>query len=245
MRAADLPPELAHLPICPHRELPIPFIAEVGGDGAGHFTILDPDRQRECYEHRLCAMCGLPMGDEVALIGDVVSLEPGGFYIEPPVHEWCGWTAIGGLCPYISREKVPRRPHDPNDTTIAVLGTLADLARVTREEAKRPVVMGIYRTYIKALHLGGTSPMPVFTSLERPVRVRRYRWEGNRAVEVDPQPPPGPPLRVVALHHEAPPPECPAPLAGTQNDGSAGAAAPRRQPRRLPRSQRRRGRHRG
>ena len=48
------------------------------------------------------------MGREVALIGDVVSLEPGGFYIEPPVHESCGELALGGLCPFLSGERVPR-----------------------------------------------------------------------------------------------------------------------------------------
>ena len=72
------PPEVEHLPVCPRRRLPIPFIAEVGAGGIGHFTILDSDRARECLEGRLCAMCGQPMGAEVALLGDVASLEPDG-----------------------------------------------------------------------------------------------------------------------------------------------------------------------
>jgi hypothetical protein len=221
-----LPPELAHMPICPHRGLPIPYIAEVGDDGAGHFTILDPRRQRECYEHRLCAMCGLPMGEEVALIGDVVSLEPGGFYIEPPVHEDCGKLAIGGLCPYISRERVPRRAHE-DDGTIAVLGTLDDLATVGRGVAKRPVVMAVVHRYKMAMHMGGTNPMPVFVT-SRPIRVHRYAWADNRAV-------------LVAVT-EAAPPQPAAPVAETAARASIGPAGARRQPVRQTRSQRR-GRH--
>jgi hypothetical protein len=184
---AKFPPEVAHLPVCPHRGLPIPFIAEIGGDGVGHFAILDPARQRECAADRLCAMCGLPMGEEVALIGDVVSLDPGGFWIEPPVHERCGELAIGGLCPFISRERVPRRPVE-DDGTVTLLGSVEEMAKVGREggPAKRPVVMAVVHSYRMAVHMGGANgPMPVFMSFDRPVRVRRYEWDAEgRAAEV-------------------------------------------------------------
>jgi hypothetical protein len=212
----DLPPELAHMPVCPKRGLPIPFIAEVGDDGAGHFTILDPHRQRECYAGRLCAMCGLPMGEEVALLGDVVSLEPGGFYIEPPVHERCAELAMGGLCPYMSRERVPRRVQE-DDGTIAVLGTMEDLATVGRGVAKRPTVMAIVHRYKMAMHMGGLNgPLPVYVTA-RPVRVRYYGWDAQgRAVEVA------------------------ATAAQSDVGGSARPAGPRVQPRRQTRSQRRR-----
>ena len=35
------PAEVAHLPVCPHRNLPVPFINEVAPDGTGLFAILD------------------------------------------------------------------------------------------------------------------------------------------------------------------------------------------------------------
>jgi hypothetical protein len=179
------PSEVEHLPVCPHRRLPIPFIAEVGADGVGHFTILDNERARDCFEHRLCAMCGLPMGAEIALLGDVASLKPGGFWIEPPVHERCAEIAADGLCPFVSRERVPRRP--PEDG-VAIVGMGPDeLADVGRAIAKRPCVMAITKSYGVGLapsHAG----TPVMVYLAGPiVRVRRYAWDANgKLAEVQP-----------------------------------------------------------
>ena len=181
------PPEVKHLPVCPHRRLPIPFIAEVGADGVGHFTILDNDRARECLRHRLCAMCGLPMGAEIALLGDVASLEPGGFWIEPPVHERCAEIAASGLCPFVSRERVPRRP--PEDG-VAIVGMGPDeLADVGRSIPKRPCVMAIAESYTAALTLSHVGA-PVMVYLAGPiVRVRRYAWDADgRLAEVLPAP---------------------------------------------------------
>jgi hypothetical protein len=181
------PPEVEHLPVCPHRKLPIPFIAEVGADGTGHFTILDGNRARECLKHRLCAMCGLPMGAEIALLGDVASLEPGGFWIEPPVHERCAEIATGGLCPFMSRERVPRRP--PEDG-VAIVGMGPDeLAGVGRFIPKRPVVMAITESYtigFAPTHHGGWTAVYQAGPI---VRVRRYAWDADgKLAEVQPAP---------------------------------------------------------
>lgn len=219
---AGIPPEFAHLPVCPRRLLPIPFIAEIGDDGIGNFGVLDPKRARECYATRLCATCGLHMGDEVTLIGDVVSLEPGGFWIEPPVHERCAELAVGGWCPFISRERVPRRAME-DDGTIAVLGSLEALATVGRPEgpAKRPVAMGVYRNYRMASHFDAPG-MPVYVTFEAPLRTRLWEWRDNLATEV--QVPAAEPA-----------------LSGAQSerDGRAGPGRHRRQPRRKSRAERR------
>jgi hypothetical protein len=181
-------PEVEHLPVCPHRALPIPYVAERDAAGVAQFTILDQDRQEECWKGRLCAMCGLPMGEEVAFLGDEVSTRPGSFWIEPPVHERCAELAIGGLCPFVSRQRVPRRPPDDD---VALVGVGPDeLAEIGRAVAKRPWVMAIVRKYGRALELGHTgSPVIVYTA-RRVERVRRYRWEGGRAAEVIHRPAP-------------------------------------------------------
>ena len=191
------PPEVKHLPVCPHRRLPIPFIAEVGADGTGHFTILDNDRARECLKHRLCAMCGLPMGAEIALLGDAVSLEPGGFWIEPPVHERCAEIAAAGLCPFVSRERVPRRP--PEDGVAIVGMGPAELAGVGRSIPKRPWVMAITESYSVGLAIArtyttglvishGGHPVMVYQA-DAIVRVRRYAWDAaGKLAEVLPAP---------------------------------------------------------
>ena len=188
MAGHEWPPEVAHLPVCRRRQLPVPFIAEYDPEtGIANFGVLDPARHRDCYQGRLCAMCGKPMEGEVALLGDVLSLEPGGFYVEPPVHEACGLLALGGLCPFISRERTPRRPQDDPDGTINYLGSAENLLTVARPggEAKRPMSMAIHTGYRMAVHMGGNKGgMPVFLGTGRPVRVRLFGWREGRAVEV-------------------------------------------------------------
>ena len=160
MSAPDWPAALAARPVCPKRQLPIPFINEIAPDGTGVFAILDDTQARRCLNGRLCAMCGDPMGWWVVLIGDPVSLDPvdpgGGFFIEAPVHERCAEIAtLGGLCPYLSRQRVPRRPL-PDD--VAVVGSGADLPEVARTIRKRPLIMAVthgYTTTYKPSNAGG------------------------------------------------------------------------------------------
>ena len=194
MTAPEWPAALAARPVCPRRRLPIPFIAEIGPGGAGEFTILDHQQAMACISGRLCAMCGDRMDGEVALIGDVTSLAPGSFFIEPPVHERCGEIAAGGLCPFLSRERVPRRPV-PGDVSL-VGATAAELAGVGRGTAKRPVVMAIATGYEPGWVPSDTgSPVLAYRPLGA-VRVRRYAFTGGRLAEAVPEPA-RPPVRLV------------------------------------------------
>jgi hypothetical protein len=190
------PTEVAHLPVCPKRGLPIPFIAEVDADGTGHFTILDDQRAAECAAGRLCAMCGLPMGALVALLGDEVSIGTGGYFIEPPVHERCGELAAGGLCPFMSRERVPRRAPEEG---VALVGTTPDrLTEVGRTVPKRGWVMAITREYGAGL-VASTAGSPVTVYVAgRIERVRRFRYDaaGHLAEMAPPVPPAGTMRRV-------------------------------------------------
>jgi hypothetical protein len=187
-----IPPELRHMPIDPKRELPIPYIVERPG-GIANFGVLDPRRAHECYEHRLCAMCGLVMGAEVALYGDRVSLKPDGFYIEAPIHERCAEIALGGLCPFISQEDYPRRRMD--DPQVAVLGDRAALPAIGRTVAKRPSILAIAHRYQMALMMTDDGSMPVYLASDV-IRVRRFAWIDGRASEVGPGAAPGRPATV-------------------------------------------------
>jgi hypothetical protein len=196
---ATWPPCVRDMPVCPKRGLPVPFINEITPDGVGVFTILDDRKADLCLRGRLCAACSRPMGDEVALIGDVVSLRPDvGYFIEPPVHEECGLAALGGMCPFLAGEQVPRRDHT-GDPTVAVVGmTAADLTDIGRGIAKRPVVMAITRTYTVAMTPSqGGSPVLVYQAgpLER---VRRFAYgPDGRLTEVTEPEPPARAVRVV------------------------------------------------
>jgi hypothetical protein len=177
VNAGQWPAEVAHLPVCPHRKLPIPFIAEVGADGVGHFTILDDHRKRECLEQRLCAMCGLRMDAEVAFLGDAASLDPGAYWIEPPVHERCAELAAAGLCPFVSRERVPRRPPEDN---VALVGMTPDqLADIGRSVPKRPYIMAVAQSYAPALALAHDNSVILVYQARQVIRVRRYAWDSN------------------------------------------------------------------
>lgn len=183
-----LPPEIRHLPVDARWQLPVPYIVERPG-GVPNFGVLDPRRAQECYARRLCAMCGLPMAAEVALYGDVVSLEPEGFFIEAPVHERCAEIALGGLCPYISREHYRRRRID--DPDVAVLGDRDLLSEVGRGIAKRPAIVAIARRYRMVAMITDRGSMPVYV-IPGAERVRHYAWADGAACEVLPEPGPEP-----------------------------------------------------
>ena len=177
------------LPVCPKRRLPIPYIAEIGPDGVGHFTILDAERARECLEHRLCAMCGDPMDWWIALVGDVVSLDRDGFFIEPPVHPECAEDAIGGLCPFLSTEGVPRRP--PEDGVALVGTTREDLTAVGRTVAKRSWLVAIVHDYgTKWIPSRQGSPVMVYRA-GRVARTRTFDYDERGALAETTPPPNG------------------------------------------------------
>lgn len=179
-----LPDDVAHLPVCPKRRLPIPYIAEITPGGVANFTILDHDKAAACLAGRLCAMCGLPMGDEVALVGDEVSTRKDSYWIEPPVHERCAELAVGGLCPYLSRQGVPRRQHGDD---VALLGLTAEqLAQVGRDVPKRAVTIAIAAEYDAVRAMTPNGPMTLYRA-PRLLRVRRFRYEDGRLAEVAPR----------------------------------------------------------
>jgi hypothetical protein len=203
--ATTWPPEIRHLPIDERWQLPVPYIVE-RPNGVPNFGILDPRRAIQCYQERLCAMCGLKMGAEVALYGDVVSLDPDGFYIEAPTHERCmeialTWpvppATVGGVCPFISRQNYRRRRVD--DPDVVVLGDRDRLHEVGREIAKRASVVAIAERYQMATMLGPEGNMPVYLTPGGVVRVRTFAWVDGFARELLADPPPEPARRVTVV----------------------------------------------
>lgn len=172
------PPSVAGLPVCPHRQLPIPFINEIGPGGVGEFRVFGQEQAEACIRHRLCAMCGQPMGAEVALVGDEMALAAdGGWFIEPPVHEQCGLDAISGMCPYLSSAKVPRHDHSGDPTVALAAGWTAETLRdVGRGTAKRPIVMAICRAYRPGLYPSQGGGAVTIYQAGPLVRVRRFEY---------------------------------------------------------------------
>lgn len=177
------PASVARRPVCPKRRLPIPFINEIAPDGTGLFAILDDNQARKCIAGRLCAVCGDPMGDEIAFLGDRVALDKGGYFIEAPVHEQCGLDSIGELCPFMSRERVPRRDHADESVTYVGIDP-ATLTQVGRTIAKRPYIMAICNTYTPAYTRNSAGQLSLVYQPGPRVRVRHFGWVDGRAAEV-------------------------------------------------------------
>jgi hypothetical protein len=179
--AGEWPAALAGLPICPVRKLPVPFSAERGEGGRAVFTALDPEHKELIIRHRLCGVCGQPLGYWFVFLGDETSTEPGGFYVDPPMHEDCAVAAIK-VCPFIQQERVPRRPATPEDVMIAPPGSF--------EGPKRPWVMAVIRDFkmVPQLAWGGSGITLVFRPA-RIVRTRRFEYQDGRLTEVTPSAP--------------------------------------------------------
>lgn len=174
--ATRWPAEIAHLPLCPVRKLPVPFITPMEG-GRAAWTVLDPQKQVQCLKGRLCAMCGRKMGGEIAFLCDQAALNA--YTIEPPVHERCAEIAAAGLCPFVSLEQVPRRPGDPRDVYACPPETMEGMA-------KRPFIIAVCETYepVLASGYGADDRMLVFVPGPA-VRVRRFAWAAGRLTEVN------------------------------------------------------------
>jgi hypothetical protein len=79
---------------------PVPFTVILHEDGTPDFAVRDDDVVSEVIERRLCNLCGLPLDDVVAFIGDEEAVEALDFE-EPPAHIDCSEFALQA-CPFLS-----------------------------------------------------------------------------------------------------------------------------------------------
>jgi hypothetical protein len=171
------PDAVRGLPVCPKRQLPIPYSAERDENGIGIFTALDPVHKDRIIRHRLCGLCGEPLGSWITFLGDEHSLEPEGFFIDPPMHEKCSEAAIL-LCPFIAGERVPRRPATPDDVMTAPPGTFENLT-------KHGWVMAYTRGFRAGWYtaFGASDQTQVFYP-RAVTRIRRFEYRDGRLEEV-------------------------------------------------------------
>lgn len=126
MTTTELPPlpaEMEHLPR-DKRGLPIPFIVYRDAEGEPDFRINNIDAVARCLNEGLCAISGLPMGnDDVWFIGgDKSAYHPCGAYIDPPAKGVCARWALQ-VCPFLAMPSFvgfkSTTPKDP-DAIVAV-----------------------------------------------------------------------------------------------------------------------------
>jgi hypothetical protein len=98
----DVPVRLAGRPR-DRRGYVIPFVTHIDAAGEAQFKIMDDAKSKRCLEHRLCALCGSPLGRHIFFIGGDLCVVNGIFY-DPPMHRDCAEYAMRA-CPHIRHAK--------------------------------------------------------------------------------------------------------------------------------------------
>lgn len=138
-----VPARLARLPRTP-TGLPIPyFVAQV--DGRYDFRVVDARKVRPAIQHRLCWLCGQPMGRMMCfVVGPMCIVNR--VSSEPPMHRDCAEYALRA-CPFLTNPDRRRREAGlPENRSIAGIPIL-----------RNPGVSALYvtRTYRIAEVPGG------------------------------------------------------------------------------------------
>jgi len=171
-------PVTRHLPVDPKRGLPVPFITAWNDDGTADWRGLDPERQALALRGRLCALCGKTMYAWLAFLGDAVSTGPGGGYVEPPLHEACAEVTVAGMCPFVSRERVPWQPTGDKDVLLCP-------AEKVYTGPKRDWVIAIVKSYAPELRPGHGAAAETLVYIPGKIfRTRRFTYAGDVLTEV-------------------------------------------------------------
>lgn len=82
------------------------------------FRITDINKRVECYERRLCGVCGLSLDYFITFIGGPIAAT-NRWYVDPAMHEGCADFSIA-VCPHLSRYKAKfsERPFDPSISVV-------------------------------------------------------------------------------------------------------------------------------
>jgi hypothetical protein len=106
---SEIPSFLSHLK--QYGEYPVPFV-QMWIDGKPDFRVIDPVKVVECMEQKLCAICGVKLGEFCWFIGGE-SCKHNKLFLDAPMHEQCAVFA-SKTCPFVSgkREEYSTRPLD-------------------------------------------------------------------------------------------------------------------------------------
>ncbi|WP_149264271.1 hypothetical protein [Actinomadura sp. K4S16] len=113
----EIPQRLAHLPVCPRRNVPVPYANITTEDGQHDFTALDSAKVVRLAAERRCGICEDTLDYWIVFLGGERSAQSRA-YTDPPMHEECARFAAR-TCPYVTRAHMSRRktPLTP-DTTV-------------------------------------------------------------------------------------------------------------------------------
>ncbi len=153
------------------RGFPITFVTFIRPDtGEPDFRVVDYAKAHRCMVHRLCGICGQPLGRSFALIGGPESVK-NRVFSDPPMHFGCARYAMK-VCPYLASPRGRHRPIEPDARTGEVIAFENPLAGV-----ERPAKIAIYQTtgyeVILVAAKPGDPPIPALRA-ELPVDVEWF-----------------------------------------------------------------------
>lgn len=175
------PQRVRHLPVCPKRGLPIPYSTARNADGTGRYEANDVARKIQCGRERLCGLCGLPLGWWLVFLGEDRGVpQAKTVFSDAPLHEACAQVSVGlcaeapvGLCPYISRPRVPRRGG----------ANTAAPARFDGGAPKTGWVMLVTRSYRMVSQPARGGGTVVAFRPGRAVRIRRFFYDAGGVLQ--------------------------------------------------------------
>ncbi len=123
----EIPKFLSHLK--QYGGYPVPFV-QMWIDGKPDFRVIDPEKSTQCVNDKLCAICGIHLGEFCWFIGGSLCM-----------HEHCAEFA-SRTCPFVSgrKEEYSKRPVDESVTTIVEMAS-----------SVRPEKMFIFKTRTKTI----------------------------------------------------------------------------------------------
>jgi hypothetical protein len=134
-----IPVFLSHLPL--YHGLPVPFTAMVV-DGVPDFRVVDPAKVVGCVQEKICAICGVRLGEFCSFIGGPLCKE-NHLFADPAMHEHCAEYAAK-ICPFVSGNKTEYSVRPIDESKVKV---------IEEASAVRPTTMFILRTRTKTVKL--------------------------------------------------------------------------------------------
>lgn len=87
----------------------IPWSVAVGTDGKPDFRMIDQSKLGMALKHKVCALCGTPLGEHLAFVGGPISFETH-CYVDSAMHVECAQYALE-VCPFLAAPKFGYAKH--------------------------------------------------------------------------------------------------------------------------------------
>jgi hypothetical protein len=131
----DIPKFLSHLKT--YGGYPVPFF-QMWIDGKPDFRVIDPEKVGRCVNEKLCAICGVHLGEFCYFIGGNLCKD-NHLFVDPAMHEQCADFSTRA-CAFLSGKKAEYSDRPVDESVVRVEQMAA---------STRPKNMYIFKTRTK------------------------------------------------------------------------------------------------